>query len=66
MFVGEPRDPVWDDHLPLLQAGIPTVDLIGLPYAYWHTMEDTPDKCSVETLREVGTLIVNFIYDFPY
>jgi glutaminyl-peptide cyclotransferase len=66
VFVPENRSPVIDDHLPLQQAGIAIVDLIGLPYPYWHTLADTPDKCSAETLRQVGTLITNFIYDFPY
>ncbi len=63
-FTREPFQHIYDDHVPLLQAGIPSVDLIGLPYAYWHTLEDTPDKCSKESLRQVGTLITDFVYDF--
>jgi glutaminyl-peptide cyclotransferase len=55
---------MYDDHVPLLRAGIPSVDLIGFPYPYWHTTRDTPDKCSPETLRQVGTLIADFI-DHP-
>ena len=66
VFVAEPADPILDDHVPLLRAGIPTVDLIGLPYAYWHTVSDTPDKCSQESLRQVGVLLIDFLYDFPY
>lgn len=66
VFVPENRSAILDDHIPLQQAGIAMVDLIGLPYASWHTLDDTPDKCSVETLRQVGTLLANFIYDFPY
>jgi hypothetical protein len=65
-FVAERAEPIYDDHIPLLQAGIPTVDLIGLPYAHWHTLGDTPDKCSRETLEAVGTLVVDLIYRFPY
>lgn len=57
---------VYDDHIPLLLAGIPSVDLIHFPYAYWHTLEDTPDKCSVETLRQVGTLAVDVLYNFSF
>ena len=65
VFVAEPADPVYDDHVPLLMAGIPTVDLIGLPYDHWHTVADTPDKCSPETLRQVGTLVADFLYRYP-
>ncbi|MDH3215221.1 MAG: M28 family peptidase [Candidatus Krumholzibacteria bacterium] len=66
VFVPQRSEPIYDDHVPLLQAGIPTVDLIGLPYPYWHRLGDTPDKCSKETLRQVGTLVVDFIYDFGF
>lgn len=66
VFVPESSQPIYDDHIPLLQAGIPTVDLIGLPYPHWHTLEDTPDKCSVETLGQVGTLMVDLIYNFGF
>jgi hypothetical protein len=64
VFVARRTQPIYDDHVPLLRAGIPTVDLIGLPYAHWHTLQDTPDKCSQETLRQVGTLVVDFLYDY--
>jgi Zn-dependent M28 family amino/carboxypeptidase len=66
VFVARRGQPVYDDHIPLIMAGIPVVDLIEFPYAYWHTLEDTPDKCSPETLRQVGVLLTDFLYDFPY
>lgn len=66
IFVPRRTGPIYDDHVPLNQAGIKTVDLIGLPYEYWHTVRDTPDKCSRETLRQVGMLLVDFIYDFGF
>jgi glutaminyl-peptide cyclotransferase len=57
---------VMDDHLPLLEAGIKTIDLIDFDYPdetnrYWHTTEDTPDKCSPESLTAVGTLLLSVI-----
>ncbi|MEE9270039.1 MAG: M28 family peptidase [Candidatus Krumholzibacteria bacterium] len=64
VFVARRTQSIYDDHVPLLQAGIPTVDLIGLPYAHWHTLRDTPDKCSRETLRQVGTLVIDFLYNY--
>jgi len=58
---------VYDDHVPLLEAGIPAVDIIDFDYPnteknYWHTLEDTPDKCSAESLEAVGTVLTTLIY----
>jgi glutaminyl-peptide cyclotransferase len=53
---------VIDDHLNLLRAGIPAVDIIDFEYPYWHTLQDTPDKCSSESLGSVGRLLVDLIY----
>lgn len=61
-FVPSPAYQVTDDHLPLLRAGIPCIDIIDFNYQYWHPVEDTPDKCSPESLTEVGTLILSLIY----
>jgi hypothetical protein len=54
---------VVDDHLELLKAGIPAVDVIDLDYPYWHTAADTPDKCGPESLWTVGTLVLHLIYE---
>ena len=54
---------VYDDHVPLIQAGIPSVDLIDFDYPFWHTVADTPDKCSPESLKAVGTIILALIYN---
>lgn len=43
-----------DDHIPLNKRGIPTIDLIDFDYKPWHTLADTPDKCSAESLGKVG------------
>jgi glutaminyl-peptide cyclotransferase len=50
-----------DDHLPIIRAGIPTVDLIDLTYPQWHTLDDTPEHCSPESLVKVGILLVNWL-----
>ena len=54
---------VIDDHLNLLKAGIPAVDIIDFNYPYWHTLEDTPDKCSPESLGAIGRLLASLIYE---
>jgi glutaminyl-peptide cyclotransferase len=56
---------VIDDHLPFLFNGIPAVDIIDFDYAYWHTVEDTMDKVSAESLERIGRLMVALIYRTP-
>lgn len=62
-FQNSVRDTVSDDHIPLISAGIKAVDIIDFDYTYWHTQEDTPDKCSPESLAEVGRVLVSAIFD---
>ena len=62
-FVRQPGPAVLDDHLPLLQRGIPCIVLIDLDYPYWHTLQDTPDKCSPESLSQVGRTLLRAIAD---
>ena len=50
-----------DDHLPLIQAGLSAVDLIDFDYPWWHTLEDTPDKCSPRSLEAVGRVLDAYI-----
>lgn len=54
---------VMDDHVPLIQAGIPMVNIIDFDYPHWHTLEDTVDKCSPKSLEIVGKLVVSLIYE---
>ena len=59
------RHEVRDDHLPLNEiAKIPTIDLIDFDYpspqkreTYWHTTEDTADKCSAISMAHVGWVV---------
>lgn len=53
---------VIDDHLQLIDAGVPTVNIIDFNYPYWHTVEDTPDKCSPNSLEVVGRLVLSIVY----
>jgi len=52
-----------DDHVPLLEAGIPCIDIIDFEYPYWHTLEDTPDKCSSQSLSVVGQVLLEVLYE---
>jgi Zn-dependent M28 family amino/carboxypeptidase len=62
-FIPTPGYEVTDDHLPLLRVGIPTIDIIDFDYDYWHTLEDTPDKCSPESLKQVGQVVLSLLYE---
>jgi len=50
-----------DDHRPFLDAGIPACDIIDFDYPYWHTLADTPDKCSPGSLEAVGRVVESFL-----
>ncbi len=69
-FVDRTSDPIYDDHLQLDNVGIKAVDLIDFDYKYWHTLQDTPDKCSPESLAAVGHVLLQVIYrslnTYPY
>lgn len=54
---------ILDDHVPLIKVGIPMVNIIDFTYPYWHTVEDTVDKCSPKSLEVVATLVMSIIYD---
>ncbi|MGB2907287.1 MAG: M28 family peptidase [Candidatus Aminicenantaceae bacterium] len=63
-FKPELGSSIMDDHIPLLQVGIPVIDLIDLDYPYWHTVADTPDKCSAASLDQVGRVLIHLIYTY--
>jgi Zn-dependent M28 family amino/carboxypeptidase len=62
-FSSSLKHSIGDDHIPLNQNGIPTILLIDFDYPYWHTAEDTLDKCSDESLEKVGESIIEFIHN---
>jgi len=57
---------ILDDHTPLNQAGIPTIDLIDFDYPPWHTPEDTMDKLSAESLKIVGSVAARYLTDSAF
>jgi Zn-dependent M28 family amino/carboxypeptidase len=56
-----------DDHTPWVNAGVAAADVIDFDYgprdaghpngAYWHTAQDTIDKCSAASLGIVGRVV---------
>lgn len=57
---------VSDDHLPFVQKGVPSADLIDFEYGYnnvfWHTPDDTVDKLSGKSLDIVGKVTLETIW----
>jgi hypothetical protein len=65
VFEPSVRDALTDDHIPLLEAGVRAIDVIDFDYgprnAYWHTLQDTPDKLSAKSLKIVGDVAVKLV-----
>jgi len=59
---------VMDDHYYLYKhAQIPAIDIIDFDYPnkqinFWHTIQDTPENCSSESLKSIGSVMVQYIY----
>ncbi|HSD62317.1 MAG TPA: M28 family peptidase [Ignavibacteriaceae bacterium] len=67
---------IYDDHVPMNQAGIKTIDIIdaGLVGAdspderrnYWHSNKDTMENIGEQTLQQVGDVLVFLIYSIHF
>ena len=68
-FKKQAKDSIFDDHVPLYEiAGIPAINIIDFDYPndktnYWHSHNDIVQNCSPNGLYQVGTLLVNHIYN---
>jgi Zn-dependent M28 family amino/carboxypeptidase len=60
-FINQPKYRLIDDHLPFIQAGIPAVVIIDFDYPHWHTISDTTDKVSPESLGIVGEVVLEWV-----
>jgi Zn-dependent M28 family amino/carboxypeptidase len=56
-FINQPKYRMIDDHVPFIEAGIPSVDIIDFDYPHWHTTADTLDKISATSLDAVGDTV---------
>ena len=70
MFANEVGGGVTDDHVPVNEAGIPTIDII--PFypdcrqssfgPTWHTINDDMEHLDANTLKAVGQTLIQVIY----
>ena len=67
VFLRESQGAITDDHVPLNQAGIRTIDIIDFDYgpgnAYWHTHLDDVQNTSPVGLGAVGRVLATLIYN---
>lgn len=56
------RRSIRDDQHPFLQKDIPAILLIDLSYPYWHTHQDTINKCSPQSLHKMGNALVSWLH----
>jgi glutaminyl-peptide cyclotransferase len=52
---------VIDDHTPFLDKGIPVILMIDFSYTSFHTTGDTLDKCSPDSLGQVGRALMEAV-----
>ena len=73
-FINQNKEPITDDHIPLLKAGLRVIDVIDIDYCtqgvnctgqpgvnVHHTMQDTLDKVSAKSLQTVGDVAVTLV-----
>ena len=54
---------VIDDHIPFINAaGIPAVDIIDFVPPVWHTVDDSPEYCDPDALKQVGETMLGLVY----
>jgi Zn-dependent M28 family amino/carboxypeptidase len=57
--------PLEDDHIPFVERGVPSADLLDLDYGYHnvfhHTPQDTLDKLSPKSIEIVGSVILETV-----
>lgn len=63
-FKSQSKYTIFDDHYPFYKMGIPASVLIDFDYPYWHTQEDTLDKCSAESMFSVFSVVTETIRSF--
>jgi len=61
VFVDEIGAAITDDHVPLLAAGIPAIDIIDFDFPEWHTTRDTPATCAPRSLQIVGEVMLEYL-----
>ncbi len=62
-FKSSPKYRIYDDHIPMINAGVPSAVLIDFDFPFWHTLADTGDKISADSLSQTGRLLEYLIFE---
>lgn len=62
--IGKGSRSVLDDHVPFRVLGLPVVNLIDFDFEPWHTVGDTVETISAESLGATGDITVQFLVNF--
>ncbi len=60
-FIPKYKFSMEDDHTPFLAKGLTAIDIIDFDYPYYHTIADTADKVSPNSLKIVGDTLLKWI-----
>jgi glutaminyl-peptide cyclotransferase len=61
LFPDRTQTPIIDDHIPFLEAAVPSIDLIDWSYPYKNGTQDTLDKLDPAVLDEVGETVAQLV-----
>lgn len=63
VFPNRTSGAVEDDHIPFLQAGVPSIDLIDFDFPCWHRRCDNMSAVSIRSVDAVGETMIEFLRD---
>lgn len=76
MFINNSYGLIYDDHIPLNQAGLKTINIVDAQLIghstdierrkYWHTHKDDLNNIGKETLQQVGEVITTLVYSINF
>ncbi len=76
MFKQSEGEAIYDDHIPMNQAGLKTIDIIDAELVgantpvkrrnYWHTQGDTMENIGKNSLQQVGDVLTYLIYSLKF
>lgn len=76
MFTPSEGESIYDDHIPMNQAGLKTIDIIDADLVgantpvirrnYWHTQNDTMVNIGKNTLQQVGDVLTHLIFSLQF
>lgn len=61
VFGKRERTGILDDHTALNAADIPSILLIDFEYPWIYSLDDTPDKCSAQSVQSVGDALLAYL-----